>query len=208
MKRLTTQHTVAYGILMWTLRRPGNVLVERFLASQREAPFSYASVGATRGTPPSGYTIDRNEAILGHGQVTYERAVSALESWRHFDIRWIDLVGGQNRPSPGLTVAILARWGGTWFLNACRVVYLVNETAPSRRSGFAYGTLPDHAESGEELFTVDWQPDDSVWYRIMAFSRPNQVLSRLGYPLVRRLQKRFARESIAAMKRAIGSPGL
>ena len=37
----------------------------------------------------------------------------------------------------------------------CRVVYVVDE--PDRR-GFAYGTLPGHAESGEELFMVRFDP--------------------------------------------------
>ncbi len=37
----------------------------------------------------------------------------------------------------------------------CRVVYVVDE--PDRR-GFAYGTLPGHAESGEELFLVRYDP--------------------------------------------------
>ena len=60
-------------------------------------------------------------------------------------------------------------------------------------------------ESGEERFTVAWHEDDAVWYDILAFSRPNHFLARLGYPLVRRLQKRFARDSAAAMKRAVRS---
>src|SRR5262249_20824062 len=67
-----------------------------------------------------------------------------------------------------------------------------------QRYGFAYGTLPEHAESGEERFTVEWhEADDAVWYDILAFSRPHQLLVRLGYPLARRLQKRFARDSAA-----------
>ncbi|HKB38190.1 MAG TPA: DUF1990 family protein [Gemmataceae bacterium] len=37
----------------------------------------------------------------------------------------------------------------------------------------------------------------------MAFSRPQQLLARLGYPLARRLQKRFARDSAAAMQKAV-----
>ena len=49
---------------------------------------------------------------------------------------------------------------------------------------------------------MEWQEDDSVWYDILAFSRPNHFLARLGYPIVRRLQRRFARDSAAAMKRA------
>jgi uncharacterized protein (UPF0548 family) len=89
-------------------------------------------------------------------------------------------------------------------VNACRVVYVVDEGGPVQRFGFAYGTLPDHAESGEERFTVEWhEADDAVWYDILAFSRPQQLLARLGYPFARRLQKRFARGSAAAMRRAV-----
>jgi uncharacterized protein (UPF0548 family) len=42
-----------------------------------------------------------------------------------------------------------------------------------------------------------------VWYDIRAFSRPRHVLARLGYPLTRRTQKRFARDSVAAMGNAV-----
>ena len=75
--------------------------------------------------------------------------------------------------------------------------------APVKRFGFAYGTLRDHAERGEERFMIEWQgSDDSVWYDILAFSQPN-LLAKLGYPLTRRLQKRFARDSLAAMVKAL-----
>src|SRR5262249_58341872 len=104
----------------------------------------------------------------------------------------------------GQVVAVIARLFGLWWLNACRIVYVVNEEERVKRFGFAYGTLPQHAESGEERFTVEWhEADDAVWYDIVAFSRPQQLLTRLAYPLVRRLQKRFARDSAAAMQRAV-----
>jgi uncharacterized protein (UPF0548 family) len=64
--------------------------------------------------------------------------------------------------------------------------------------------LPGHVESGEERFQVEWDRDDnSVWYDILAFSRPNRLLIRLGYPVVRRLQKRFARDSAQSMLGAV-----
>jgi uncharacterized protein (UPF0548 family) len=47
--------------------------------------------------------------------------------------------------------------------------------------------------------------DDSVWYDIFAFSRPNQFLARLGYPYVRQKQKQFARESMEAMKATVNA---
>ncbi len=76
---------------------------------------------------------------------------------------------------------------------------------PIQRYGFAYGTLPDHAETGEERFLVEWdRASGEVWYDILAFSRPHLLLTRLGYPYVRRVQKRFGRESAAAMLKAVG----
>ena len=75
-----------------------------------------------------------------------------------------------------------------WWLNACRIVYVVDDSGPNFKFGFAYGTLPGHVESGEERFLIEWnRADNSVWYDILAFSRPNHVLTRLGYPFVRRM---------------------
>jgi hypothetical protein len=41
-----------------------------------------------------------------------------------------------------------------------------------------------------------------VKYRIRAISKPQAALARLGQPIVRALQARFRRDSVAAMKRA------
>jgi uncharacterized protein (UPF0548 family) len=104
-------------------------------------------------------------------------------------------------------VAIVARRVGVWWLSACRVVYVVDEPGSISRYGFAYGTLPDHAGSGEERFLVEWdRGSGEVWYDILAFSRPQWLLTRLGYRYMRRLQKRFGSESAAAMVRAVGNP--
>ena len=93
---------------------------------------------------------------------------------------------------------------GLWWLNSCRIVYVVDESGPISRFGFAYGTLPGHVESGEERFLIEWdRGENSVWYDILAFSRPNHILTRLGYLVVRRTQKRFGRDSAATMFRAI-----
>jgi uncharacterized protein (UPF0548 family) len=98
---------------------------------------------------------------------------------------------------------MLASSFGLWTLNACRIVYTIDEDRPLRRYGFAYGTLPEHLARGEERFQVEWnRADDSVWYDIVAFSQPNQVLAQLGYPAMRSAQKRFARDSKRAMLRA------
>lgn len=64
----------------------------------------------------------------------------------------------------------------------CRVVYVLDE--PQRR-GFAYGTLPGHAERGEEAFLVDRHDDGSVWITIRAFSRPANAFWWLVDPVLR-----------------------
>jgi uncharacterized protein (UPF0548 family) len=81
----------------------------------------------------------------------------------------------------GTDVAVSVLHLGFYSLNACRIVYVVDEEGPMKRFGFAYGTLAEHAESGEERFTIEWdRNNDEVWYDILAFSRPRQTLARLG----------------------------
>jgi uncharacterized protein (UPF0548 family) len=101
-------------------------------------------------------------------------------------------------------VAVVARAIGLWWLKACRIVVVVDEDGTIKRFGFAYGTLPDHAGNGEERFLIEWdRGDNCVWYDILAFSRPNHFLTRLGYPMVRHTQKRFGRDSAASMLKAV-----
>jgi uncharacterized protein (UPF0548 family) len=116
---------------------------------------------------------------------------------------WTEICPGDTPIEAGQVVAILFRTFGLWWMNACRIVEVIDEAGPTRRFGFAYGTLPGHVECGEERFTIEWGRDDVVWYDLRAFSRPRHWLVRLGYPLARRLQRRFVRESQTAMRRMI-----
>jgi uncharacterized protein (UPF0548 family) len=182
---------------MFLVREPSEADAGRFVASQRDLPFTYAEVGATNATPPTGYNIDHNRIQLGSGETTYHRAVDALKNWRHFELGWVVITPRGVPVEVGATVAVKARAFGTWSLSAARIVYTIEE---ERRFGFAYGTLPDHVEKGEERFLIEWLPDDTVWYDILAFSRPRHPLVRLSSPLARRLQHRFARASLNRMK--------
>ena len=130
-------------------------------------------------------------------------------------------------PQPGEVVAVLYRSHvfRLWMLFPARVVYAVDcgpmissgqappgdaasQLPPDRDGrttfGFAYGTLPAHPERGEERFLVEWnRADDSVWYDLLAFSRPGHWLARLGYPYARYEQARFRRLSGLAMQAAV-----
>ena len=188
---------------MLLIREPSLAAVRQFLESQSGLDFSYPAVGATASQPPSGFVVDHTRVRLGDGERAYAAAKSAVEAWEQFRLGWLDARPNGTPIQEGQTVAVIARLFGVWWLNACRIVYLIEDQATSYRFGFAYGTLPDHVEQGEERFQVEMSEDGSVWYDILAFSRPNQLVARVGYLYIRRLQKLFGRESAAKMKRAV-----
>jgi len=188
---------------VFLLTKPAPKRIERFLVLQRNRNFSYREVGHSRKGGPPGYQLDHNRVQIGEGRAAFARAVEALRSWKMFDLGWAAAYPAGAPIAPGTTVALRFRHFGFWSLNACRIVYTIDDEGPIVRFGFAYGTLPDHAEQGEECFTVEWHHDDgSVWYDISAFSRPNHTLAKLGSPLARHLQKRFVRDSKRAMAKA------
>jgi uncharacterized protein (UPF0548 family) len=187
---------------MWSLREPSPKRIRDFLARQRRAPFSYPEVGLSNGGTPAGYNLDHNRVELGKGAAVFDGACAALRAWKMFPSPWTRIEPAGAPIEEGNVVAMVARVYGLWWLNACRIVYTLDETEPVRRCGFAYGTLPHHVERGEERFSVEWHPDDTVWYDVRAFSRPRYWPVRLAFPLARWLQRRFVTESKAAMQKA------
>src|ERR1700731_4891378 len=98
----------------------------------------------------------------------------------------------------GTTVALVVRHWEFWSVNSCRIAYVIAEHRQQEAFGFAYGTLADHTEMGEERFSGEYNSrDQSVWYDLYAFSRPRPLV-RTAYPLARMLQRRFIRDSKAA----------
>lgn len=186
---------------MFSFRKPSGESIRRFLSDQSSQDYTYMDVGGTSETPPAGFVVDHTRIQLGKGQPVFDAAKAALKRWEHFQLGWVETSSKDIPIEREQVVGVMARVFGVWCLNACRIVSVIDEAADVCRYGFVYGTLPGHVESGEERFQVEWnRSDDTVWYDILAFSRPNHVLTRLGYPLVRRIQKRFARHSAAAMQ--------
>lgn len=184
--------------------RPPAALIQWFLNDQAARPHSYAQVRLTQGAESvslPGFRTDHYRAQLGAGAAVFAAAQAAVRRWEMFHFDWLHLCWPEAPIVQGTTVGVLAQAYGVWFLNACRIVYVVDEP---RRFGFAYGTLPGHAERGEERFMVEHRPDDSVWYEVLAVSRP-QWWVWPGYPLARRLQRAFGRETVRAMRVAVGS---
>lgn len=186
---------------MWRLSRPTPDDVRRHREIQQQLPFSYEAVGATRtDSMPAGFDHDHNRALVGTGAPAFAAACAALRAWEMFapPLVWIEPRGIPI--VPGEVAAVVAHALGLWWLNAARIVYVIDEP---RQFGFAYGTLPGHVERGEERFSVEWLEDDTVWYDLKAFSRPGYWGARLVRPLARRLQRRFVRLSTEAMREAV-----
>jgi uncharacterized protein (UPF0548 family) len=189
---------------VFLLRRPTPADIDRFHGASRDLPLSYGPVGILR-EPAGSRRFDDQVVSVGHGEGDFERACSALQAWKHFELGWIAAIPRPASIDDGTVVAVQIRHLGFWSLNGCRVVYQVQG---ERRFGFAYGTLTNHAESGEELFEVFMDPQTGdVMYYIRAVSWPQDPLARLGQPFVRFLQARFRRDSAAAMKRAVATSG-
>ena len=201
------------GGSVYSIRRPSEQAARGFLADMHERGFSYGEVGATRElglpgsrTPPRGYVLDQNRVRLGYGEEVFARARAALERWEMFRVGWAELLWPDASIERGTTVGVLVRVPGAWSLCAARIVYTVEELGHAvelERYGFAYGTLPGHVARGEERFSIERSRDDGgVWYEMLALSRL-RGLARCAAPYARHLQRRFARDSLAAMRRCV-----
>ncbi|MDJ0756188.1 MAG: DUF1990 domain-containing protein [Ardenticatenaceae bacterium] len=188
------------------LRRPDHKTIQAFIDRESKLSLTYSQVGSTAGAPPvpAGYVLDHNRILLGKGDRVWAAACRALDRWQMFEISWVTLCWPETPTRPGATVAVLAYAYGVWFLHSSQVVCRLEEADNNgRRYGFAYGTLPGHGARGEERFLIEQTADGRVWYDLLAFSRPQHWLLWVGYPLVRRLQKRFAQASLQTMRELI-----
>src|SRR5215212_12216399 len=156
-------------------------------------PLTYSEVGATAGTLPPGYHHVQKSAVIGRGRQRFEDAAAA-------GMRWGMLRGAGVRVAATTQVAVV---GSEVIVHLgpvqapCRVVYVVDE--PDRR-GFAYGTLPGHAESGEELFLVRYDPaTGDVHAEVVAFSRHATWWSRLGSPVTSLMQRVITSRYLTAL---------
>jgi uncharacterized protein (UPF0548 family) len=183
---------------MFSLRRPSPADLAQVAGRQANCELTYPEHGATRGSLPAGYHHDVWEADLGgFDETTFDRLGAALCDWQVQRGAGLSVYPA-DPARPGLTFAFCFRLAGAYVTAAARVVYVTSE--PSRR-GFAYGTLPQHPEQGEEAFHVVRDGSQMV-LRITAFSRPRHPLARLGAPVSRMIQVRINQAYLRAMREA------
>lgn len=166
------------------------------------AELTYREVGATAGNLPAGYHQFSRSLPIGYGHQLFVAAGDAVcHRWQVQLGAGLQVSASSPTPVAG-TVLLLGLGIGSLRLRApCRVVYAVDE--PQRR-GLAYGALAGHPESGEEAFMIEHHDDDSVSFRITAFSGPATRLARIAGPLGAVVQRQIT----AAYLRSLAKIGV
>ncbi len=108
---------------MFRLKEPRESEIVEFLAAAATNSLSYNDIGmASRSSAPMGYRLDTAEVRLGSGDAAFTTAVAALQSWKMFDLGWINATPSATSIAPGVNVAVTVHHLGFWSLNGCRVV--------------------------------------------------------------------------------------
>jgi uncharacterized protein (UPF0548 family) len=161
---------------------------------------TYTPRGLTRDGPmPVGYQHLAVERRLGAGDAAYRCASEALMTYA--PQRGLGLRPRATAPRAAAGVDILSRL--VLLPVPCRIVWAVE--GPDR-TGFGYGTLPGHVESGEEGFLIERRGDD-VYAVVRAYARPASWLTRLGGPLTWQAQRVAALGYLHALQRAVHRAG-
>lgn len=188
--------------LIWS-HRPTADGLERLVADQAARSVTYAEVGATRElVSVPGYRDDRWSIELGAEEAAFQRGCRGLRSWAAHRGAGLEVSPAEAPIATGQTVALAMPVAGLSIVVACRIVWVIDEVDCF---GFGYGTLPAHAESGEEAFLVR-RDSQRVMFEVRAFSRPAHPLARVGAPLARWLQLRVTQRYLEAMRSWVSMP--
>lgn len=98
----------------------------------------------------------------------------------------------------GTTIVQWARVGLVWIETAVRVIEVWDGDS---NAGFSYVTLAGHPEKGIATFGVERRGDE-IWLVMTASSRPGTLLTEVGRPLARRMQKRLTRQALQRLSMA------
>ena len=163
------------------------------LARLAGRPFTYREVGATAGALPDGYHHVRESAVIGHGRDRFLSAATRVMRWGM--LRGAGLAVRASSEVAEVGSVVIVRLGPV--AAPSRVVYIVDD---DNERGFAYGTLRGHAESGEERFSVRYDPlTGEVFAEVTAFSRHATWWSRAVGPLTSLLQRVVTRRYLSSV---------
>ena len=190
---------------MFYLRKLSEPEIRAHIVEASDSPstsprFLTIEKGTTEGDLAT-YAHDRSQSSLGPGEAVFAAAKCVFADFQMFDLGWARVVNSTTPIVRGQLVAVEVRSLGLWSVNLSRIVETVdNET----QFGFVYATTAHHVEQGEERFLLRFDPaTGEVSYELEAISRPRHILARLGYPVARFFQHKFARDSHQRIRQAV-----
>jgi uncharacterized protein (UPF0548 family) len=157
--------------------------------------------GALATIDPDTFAQDRSRSSLGFGDEVFASAKCAFVNWKMFDLGWVRVVNTTAQIECQQIIAVEVFALGLWSVNLSRILETVDSDT---QFGFLYSTTNQHVEQGEETFILRRNPETAeVSYELEAVSRPRHLLARLGFPMARFFQHRFARDSHRRMREAV-----
>ncbi|GER37048.1 phosphoinositide phosphatase family protein [Striga asiatica] len=155
----------------------------------------------------NGFLVNHACTLVGSGHDTFEKGKNALQKWRHFNLDWA-FVDPNTPIQRAAKFCVCAKAIFPWLLMPLEVVY-VDESKKSNNAlasfSFGSGTLQGHLLAGEERFSITMDEKKDVWYEVLSFSKPANILSLVGLPYVLMRQKHFARDSTLAMQKHLST---
>ncbi len=193
---------------MFSLVRPTQTAIDRKTAEAVDLPPATPALltlldGPIAPEPPKGFVHDVSSSELGRGPEVFERASQAFSRWEQFDLGWVRIANPEVPVRSGSIVAVEAHTLGLWSVNFSRITETISTP---HLFGFIYATTRKHVEEGRERFLLMFDPaTEVVTYVIEAISRPRHLFARVGYPISRIMQLRFAGESQLRLRQAVNS---
>lgn len=190
---------------MFRLTKPAPEVIQRQIAAAAHAlvdgpGFLRLPYGAKAERIALDFAHDDYRSLLGQGEAAFGAAKQAFRNWVNFDLGWVRVANPQVGIELGQIVAVEVRSLGLWTLNLSRITEVIETPT---EFGFIYSTTHMHVEQGDERFLLEFDPTTGdLWYELEAVSRPRHPLARLGFPITRAFQRRFARDSQAKMREA------
>ncbi|MFJ6416616.1 DUF1990 family protein [Paeniglutamicibacter sp. NPDC091659] len=159
---------------------------------------SYPEVGMTeRDEFPEGYSHLHLRERVGEGQDAFDALAEGILTWQLQGRSGLRTRPDTPRVQLGSRVELGFGLGPARITAPCRVVRLIDEAT---RSGFAYGTLAGHPETGEESFAAVLNEDGSVYLEIKAASKHANRFYRLVSPVAEAAQRFATNRYVAAAR--------
>ena len=191
---------------MFRVTKPTAAAIEEMIAAAERLPSNQSEFlsiqnGLEGRRLPFFFAHDFSKSRIGNGESNFATAWRAFEEWEMFNLAWARVANPLARIDKGQIVAVEVRSLGVWSVNLSHIVETLNTPT---QFGFTYKTTSMHVEEGEECFLLELEPGSGeVTYRLEAVSRPQDVFTRLGLPVTRVFQHRFARDSHRRMREIV-----